>query len=100
MTPPDGFASAQAAHDNALPPEVPEPDLTHIDVTFTVRIGMDVDLANYYGAGSAVHPSAEAFVRRDIEGYMEVTGNIRGDERNPIPQEDIEIFDFNVEVDA
>lgn len=72
-------------------------ELTRLDVTFTVRIGMNVDLSDYYDADpwSVI---ANAFMRQEVEGYVNVSGNFKGDKRSPFPTDDIEIIDFEVEL--
>lgn len=90
-----GFDKAQSDYDNAEPPEPTE--LTRLDVSFVVRIGMDVDLSDYYDA-DPMSVIINAFMRQEVEGHVTIGGFFRGDKRSPFPAEDIEISDFEAEL--
>ncbi len=70
---------------------------TSLTVTFTVRLGLDQDLSDYYDGDSA-SAMARAFVRREVEGRLGLTGSFNGDKRDPIPMNDVEFSNFEVEV--
>ena len=86
----NGFARAQADYDAMLPPE--PPPLTHVDVTFTVRLGLEEDLSGFDG-----RDALEQSLRRFIEGCVSVSGHYGADRRLPLPTDDVEIYDFRIE---
>ncbi|KKN39727.1 hypothetical protein LCGC14_0740410 [marine sediment metagenome] len=91
-----GFTAAQAAYDAQEPLKPLEP--TSIDVTFKVRMGLDMYLKDYLDEEDSwpVLAAAMAFVKKEMEGHIQVTGNYNGDRRDPMSTQDIEIFDFDV----
>lgn len=91
-----GFDRAQANYEAQEPPEPQE--LTSIDVIFTVRIGMDVDLSEYLDDEDSwpILAAAMAMIKKEIEGNIVVKGRFNGDKLDPLPTDDIEIYDFDV----
>ncbi len=81
-------------------PNAPEREDTYIDVTFSVRIGLAVDLSEFVKDDplGGTQAAAERLLRDEIEGRVRVSGCYDGDDRSPIGMSDLEIFDYAIVV--